>query len=340
MTSARDIATRRRGVRFMAVLAFLAVPFIVQAAPAAAWGSFDLPKLQQTMLKSASGSLYRIVVATPAGLAQANGYPVIYIVDGNAWTSLVSEIIRTNIETGVQSRVEPAVVVGIGYPIADAFDLTRRTLDFTFLALPSHPDPGIGGDPNGGDIALMDFIDAVVKPVTETRFKIDRSRQTLVGHSLGGLFVLSTMFNRPQSFQTYVALSPSIWWDHRALLKKAQDFVARPNRTRRLRVFLSIGAFEQDMTTSYLAHARDVARRSFKLEGKSDAEADKDVANMKASFDRKSMVDNVCRLAAILTTAQIQTRFVEFPDEDHFSVVPSALGRAIPFALSDDLPAR
>ena len=73
----------------------------------------------------------------------------------------------------------------------------------------------------------MDFIDTVVKPRIETRFKIDRPRQTPIGHSLGGLFTLSTMFNRPQSFQTYVALSPSIWWNHRVLLRQAQDFVKK-----------------------------------------------------------------------------------------------------------------
>ena len=328
---------RQRGSRFMLGLVLLGCYIMPRTAKAQAhtWVPFNLPKLQQTTLTSAAGAPYRIVVATPAGPAPARGYPVIYIVDGNAWTGIASEIIRTNVDhQGIASRVEPAVVVGIGYPIDAADDLTRRTLDLT------SPFPGQSGDPNGGDVALMDFIDMVVKPVIQARFKIDRTRQTLAGHSLGGLFTLSTMFNRPQSFQTYVALSPSIWWNHRVLLQKAQDFVRKPDHPRNMRVFLSVGSLEQDMTTAYIAHARDVERQMYEAEGKTDADADKEVAEMKAFFDERTMVDNVRHMATVLRGAHVQTSLVEFLDEDHFSVVPSALGRAIPFALGDDLPAQ
>ena len=338
MKSPHLITTRHRGARF--AVAFMLIgcffmPLIAKAAQVGAWVPFDLPRLQQTTLTSVAGAPYRIVVATPAGPAPFNGYPVIYVVDGNAWTSLISEIIRTNIETGVQSRVEPAVVVGIGYPIDAAFDLTRRNLDLTSPLSPGPPDSAMTGDsPSGGDIALMNFIDTVVKPVIERRFKIDRSRQTLIGHSLGGLFTLNTMFNRPRSFQTYVALSPSIWWNHRALLQEAQHFVQEPDRPRKLRVFISAGDLEQYPTPAYIAHTRDV----FEAEGKTKAEANKEWSEMEASNNKRKMVENARRLAALLTTAHIQTTFVEFPREDHFSVVPAALGRAVPFAVSDDLP--
>ena len=312
----------RASARFLVGLVLLGcyvIPHTVRAQ-APAWVPFSLPKLQQTTLTSAAGAPYRIVVATPAGPAPAGGYPVIYVVDGNAWTGLVSEIIRTNVDWGIASRVEPAVVVGIGYPTDAAIDLTRRTLDLT------SPFPGLSGDPTGGDVAFMDFIDKVVKPVVEARFKINRTRQTLVGHSLGGLFTLSTMFNRPQLFQTYVALSPSIWWNHGVLLQKAEDFVKKPDHPRTLRLFLSVGSLEQNMTPAYMAHARDVERQMYAAEGKSESDADKEVADMKASLESKMMVDNVHQMVALLMAAHIKVNFVEFSDEDHFSVVPSALG--------------
>ena len=314
------------------------MPLGAQATQAVNWAPFDLPKLQQTTLRSAAGAPYRIIVATPAGKAPAVGYPVIYVVDGNAWTSLVSEIIRVNVETGVQSRVEPAVVVGIGYPTADAFDLTRRGLDFTSPAVPGHPDPDVTPGRNGGDVALMDFIDDTVKPLIEARFPIDRSRQTLLGHSLGGLFTLETLFTRPGSFQTYVALSPSIWWNNRTPLRQAQAFLARSGRPTKLRVFLSVGDLEQFRTPAYAAHDRYDDRKAFEAERKTDAQADADVAAGYTSMDRKTMVGNARRMAALLTTGHVATRFVEFPNEDHFSVVPAALGQAVPFALGDQLP--
>lgn len=298
------------------------------------WAPYNLPELQQTTLRSATGPPYRIVVATPAGPAPLNGYPVIYVVDGNAWTSLVSEIIRVNMDEGVQSRVEAAVVVGIGYPTDEAFDVTRRKLDFTSPVKSGQRGPGVGDGPIGGDVALMDFIDTVVKPVIEARFKVDRSRQTLLGHSLGGLFTLSTMLNRPQSFQTYVALSPSIWWNHRTLLQQTRHFVQEPKVSRNLRVFISVGDLEQYSTPAYTAQAHKI----FEAQTKTAAEADKELSEQEAFNHKTAMVENARRLAVLLTAAHIQTTIVEFPGEDHFSSVPAALGRAVPFALGDDLP--
>jgi predicted alpha/beta superfamily hydrolase len=344
MISTRAIGARFRSAALAAALTilgcFIAPGGALAAGPAApALAPFDLVKLQQMTLTSAAGSPYRIVIAPPAGPPPAKGYPVIYVVDGNAWTGMVSEIIRTNLEFGLQSRVEPAVVVGIGYPIDDAFDMKRRDLDLTSPLPPGYSDPNAGTDPTGGDVALMDFIDTVVKPAIEARFKIDRTRQTLMGHSLGGLFTLRTLFNRPQSFQTYVAFSPSIWWGHRQLMTEAQQFVAKPGRPDKLRVFLSAGDLEQYMTPIYVAHARDVLHRAFEAQGKTDAEADKLLGELQDS-KRSAMVENAREMAALLNAAHISARFEEFPGEDHFSVLPSALGRAVPFALGDEFPDR
>ena len=147
MLNQLHVRRHRCGIVAMAVLLLAGldlVPFARAASPAVTWAPFDLPKLQQTILKSAAGAPYRIVVATPAGAASAKGYPVIYVVDGNAWTGIISEIIRTNIEFGLKSAVEPAVVVGIGYPIGNAFDMTRRTLDLTSPVPPDRVTPAIG----------------------------------------------------------------------------------------------------------------------------------------------------------------------------------------------------
>lgn len=329
---------RRRFAAALAILACFVMPLIAQAAQPITWSPFDLPELQQAILKPEVGAPYRIIVATPAAPAPTGGYPVIYVVDGNAWTGLVSEIIRTNLETGIQSRVEPAVVVGIGYPIAEAFDLKRRSFDFTSPATPGHPDPDVLPGPNGGDITLMNFIDNTVKPVIEARFPINRTRQTLIGHSLGGLFTLESLFARPRSFQTYVALSPSIWWNNRTLLRQAQAFLAKPGHPAKLRVFLSVGDLEQFRSPTYVSHDRYDDRKAFEAEGKTDAQADADVTADYASMDRRTMVTNARDMAALLIAGHIQTKFVEFPNEDHFSAVPAALGRAVPFALGDELP--
>jgi predicted alpha/beta superfamily hydrolase len=43
----------------------------------------------------------------------------------------------------------------------------------------------------------------------------------IVGESLAGLFVLETFFETPTLFDTYIALSPSLWWNDQALVHAA-----------------------------------------------------------------------------------------------------------------------
>lgn len=45
------------------------------------------------------------------------------------------------------------------------------------------------------------------------------------------------------------------------------------------------------------------------------------------------MVDNAREMARILGGKGLDVRFDLFAEEDHFSVLPSLLGRAVPFAL-------
>jgi hypothetical protein len=43
----------------------------------------------------------------------------------------------------------------------------------------------------------------------------------LVGHSYGGLFTMHTLLNKPQLFNSYVAIDPSLWWDEQKLAKQS-----------------------------------------------------------------------------------------------------------------------
>jgi predicted alpha/beta superfamily hydrolase len=280
-------------------------------------------------IESAEGLSYRIIVSPPAGPAPAAGYPVIYVVDGNAWAPMASEIIRTNLDFGTQAKVEPAVVVGIGYPIDGAFDLTRRTTDLT---TPSSVPSDVKWGKVGGYEAMIRFIQDRVKPDIEKRFRIDRTRQALAGHSLGGLFTLRTLMNHPDWFQTYLALSPSIWWNDAALLKEAVALGASSPQ-RKARVYLGIGQLEQYYTPQFLrameAGLRAKAASDPAALGGTSVEAY--MAEVRKS--KGNMVDNARQMAKILAEKGLDVHFDHFPDEDHFSVLASQFGRAVPFAL-------
>jgi len=319
-------------MRFTAFAAFCLVATSLATAAAAAPAPAPFLPIAAHDLTSAEGATYRIIVAPPAGPAPKAGYPVIYVMDGNAWTPMVSEIIRTNLDFGLRSKVEPAVVVGIGYPITGAFDMARRSHDLTTPSNLPRPVSKIVPKDSGGYEALISFVEQRVKPDIEKRFSIDRTRQTLVGHSLGGLFTLRTLINHPDWFQTYLALSPSIWWHDAALIKEAMALSPSPAQ-RAARVYIGVGELEEYRTAAYVAEIEAQARARFTADPKA-LDGMSVEAYMADVYNRQNhMVDNARDMARLLGDKGVTVRFDLFPEEDHFSVLPSEFGRAIPFAL-------
>ena len=49
-----------------------------------------------------------------------------------------------------------------------------------------------------------------------------------VGHSLGGITTIDALYTMPETFNAYVAIDPSLWWDNRVLLKQARDKFSKP----------------------------------------------------------------------------------------------------------------
>ncbi|MHC5232208.1 alpha/beta hydrolase [Brucella sp. LJL56] len=186
---------------------------LVSAAQAAepVTSSFDM---------EANGIVYRIFTAAPNEPAPEGGYPVIYVVDGNRMLPIAAKLMAEN-------AALKAVIVGIGYPTDNQDEIVRlRYFDLT----PPTPDDLIPVHFNmpktGGRDAFFDFIDNQVKPEIEKHFDIDKKRQALFGHSLGGLFTLYALFNHADSFQSYSAADPSIWWNDRSILTDKDHFIS------------------------------------------------------------------------------------------------------------------
>ncbi|MCA6225206.1 MAG: alpha/beta hydrolase, partial [Phenylobacterium sp.] len=75
---------------------------------------------------------------------------------------------------------------------------------------------------------------------------VDPDRESVFGHSLGGLFVLHSLFRRPDAFSAWLSLSPSIWWDDRIVLKGEAGFAsALAGLARPPRLFVGVGSLEQ-----------------------------------------------------------------------------------------------
>jgi hypothetical protein len=52
----------------------------------------------------------------------------------------------------------------------------------------------------------------------------------LIGHSFGGLFAIHTLVTRPDVFDAYIAISPSLQWNEQGLVDQAETFFAEADK--------------------------------------------------------------------------------------------------------------
>jgi len=205
----------------------------------AAWSPIVLPASHQLDVRSkATGHAYRIFMSVPASPPPPSGHPVLYVLDANAAFPVAAFMARS-----AQSRREvtghvPPLVVGIGYPGDADFHVEARRRDYTGGT--GKPEATA---PDGGAELFLDFIEQELKPLVARHHAIDPQRQALFGHSFGGLFVLHTLFTRPGSFSSYLASSPSIWWQDKRVLGALPGLMKNKQMPR---LQLSVGALEDD----------------------------------------------------------------------------------------------
>lgn len=253
-----------------------------------------LPRAGQHDFEAKDGSRYRLLTSVPAEPAPERGFPSILVVDGHALFPIAAATADLQSRRPEVTGVGPSVIIGIGYPGGRVFDPERRQRDL--LPVP------------GGADRFLDMIADEVLPAVERFVPLDPARRALVGHSYGGLFTLHALFTRPGLFEAHVAGSPSIWWQDRAILESEQAFRRKGSRLERL--LITVGGLEQapgllvgQERTERLARAR--------------------------------MRDNASEMADRLSASgRVACSFAEFPGENHLSVIPPMLSRAVAFALA------
>ncbi|MGO4542163.1 alpha/beta hydrolase [Paenibacillus sp. 2TAB19] len=201
---------------------------------------------QWSMHARRTGREYRIFVYVPSAPPPEQGYPVLYTLDGNASFGSLAEAVR--LQGRPPRGFEPCVVVAIGYPSDQPIVSDRRFFDYTEKGdsskLPARPD-GSAWPETGGASEFLAFIEEELKPAVERRFHIDRERQSLFGHSLGGWFALYVLTERPEAFSAYIAGSPSIWWNGSTLLDRLPIALARLPKRAPIALYIGIGSEEK-----------------------------------------------------------------------------------------------
>ena len=169
---------RKYGHRFSRVLQTACVCLIIatlaacradskpEEVPGDTIGSFALA----TIHSARTGVVYTIYIYLPASYGSGTAtYPVIYATDGD--TAFPPDGRFVNFAKILQRRGTNAILVGIGGTV-------RRSTDYVL--------PGAN--------AYHEFITQELIPFVESRFRADPKRRILSGLSLGGSFVVTSLF--------------------------------------------------------------------------------------------------------------------------------------------------
>lgn len=156
----------------------------------------------------ATGPGYRVYLAVPKSAPPAGGWPILYMLDGNAaFDYLTADHL---------SQVPGLVIAAVGYDTERQFARELRTQDFTAPLEPGaglRPDHVHEGRMAGGAGIFHARLTGEIRAAAEKGLAIDPQRRTLWGHSFGGLFTLYALLAHPESFARFAPISPSIWWD-------------------------------------------------------------------------------------------------------------------------------
>jgi predicted alpha/beta superfamily hydrolase len=166
------------------------------------------------------------IVYTPPGYAQSpylpRAYPVLYLLDGDAHFHSVTGLLQF-LGTGINGTFVVPEMIVIAIPN------TNRTRDLSPTAATVGPDgkPMPAFASGGGGPNFLKFIKTELIPHIDSAMRTEPYR-ILVGHSLGGITAIDALYTMPETFNAYVAIDPSLWWDNQILLKRAKDYFSKP----------------------------------------------------------------------------------------------------------------
>jgi predicted alpha/beta superfamily hydrolase len=262
-----------------------------------------------------TGRTYRITISLPLGYSASPSedwpfhdtpakWPVVYVLDGNWYFGMVTDIIRPMAWCG---STTDAIVVGIGYAEdkdpKEAFreSFTRRDTDLTPIrdeaVEKSMADAHKRPTPNGDAGNFHKFVKDELIPFVEKEFRADPARRILVGHSYGGLFALFGLFTTPDLFDTLIIGSPTLSYGNRFAFQQEVTF-AKEHRKLPVKVYLYVGELEESLDDQTVT---DTLRLATILQGR--------------NYEGFSLVKHV------------------FPDQNHCEVAAPGFQAGLKFAL-------
>lgn len=193
------------------LVALLVYPFSISAQAPGPNGNLIVIGKIDTIHSSILNEDRAVWISMPAsGVLPGKTYPVVYLLDGDAHFFSVMGLIQ-QLSTVNGNTVCPEMII-VGIPNTD------RMRDLT----PTHVEVVLGDtlydETTGGMVEFTSFIEKELMPYIESHYPASPYKM-YIGHSLGGLAVIHTLLTRPELFNAWLAIDPSLWWDDRLMAK-------------------------------------------------------------------------------------------------------------------------
>ncbi|SNR95447.1 hypothetical protein SAMN06269173_11312 [Hymenobacter mucosus] len=166
-----------------------------------------------TLSSATLGESRRINVYLPPVYADSATVrlPVLYMPDGGLAEDFLHVAGLLQVLTG-NGSIRPFILVGI--------ENTARRRDMTGPT--TNAEDRKIAPKVGGSAAFRQFIRAELMPAIRQRYRTT-AETAIVGESLAGLFVVETLVQEPNLFDTYLAFDPSLWWNNGKLASEADS---------------------------------------------------------------------------------------------------------------------
>lgn len=182
-----------------------------------------------------------LTIYVPPGYENAPNerYPVLYMQDGQnlfkregAFVGSRTWRLDAVLDSGIASgSIAPLIVVGVDHAGG------RRVIEYT---------PSVDWKLGGGEATRYgQMLAEEVLPFIAScyRVRLGAAHTGLGGSSLGALAALYLGLQHPNVFGRLAVFSPSVWWNHRAILDLVNEATAKLNAPRP-RIWLDIGTAE------------------------------------------------------------------------------------------------
>jgi predicted alpha/beta superfamily hydrolase len=191
-----------------------------------------------------------IIVYLPPGYHEGRErYPVLYLQDGQnlfdpqtAFGGKHWRVAETADELIAAGAIEPLIIAGV-YNAG-----VRRISEYT-------PTRSARERKGGKGDRYAEMLVRDLKPMIDHEYRTRKgvANAGIGGSSLGGLVSLQAGMLYPGVFGKLAILSPSIWWDNRAILNLVRAYKSK----RRARIWLDAGTAEAENVISDLRMLRD-----------------------------------------------------------------------------------